>query len=166
MRFDIASFLIGFVSASVLAFVIYRFRDRIGALRQNAEQRVGSTQEYITNSSEGRYLRDFVKLVNRVHVANELVELKDIYIEPRFIRPAEPLDPTNDDPNVDVFGVVPLLHDMPASYAPYNVETLSINDLQNGERHLALLGAPGIGKSVALAIIGLVSAGDDARPVL
>lgn len=160
MRFDIASFLIGFVSASVLAFIIYRLRDRIGALRQSAEQRVGNTQEYITTSAEGRYLRDFVKLVNRVHVASDLVALKDIYVEPHFIRPADPIDPLSDDPTVDVFGVVPLLHDMPASYAPYNVETLSITDLQHGERHLALLGAPGIGKSVALAVIGLVSAGD------
>jgi HEAT repeat protein len=160
MRFDIASFLIGFVSASVLAFVLYRFRDRIGALRQNAEQRVGNTQEYITTSSEGRYLRDFTKLLNRVHLAGEMVELKEIYVEPHFIRPAEPVDPMSDDPTLDVFGVVPLLHDLPASYAPYNVETLSITDLQNGERHLALLGAPGIGKSVALAVIGLVAAGE------
>jgi hypothetical protein len=47
MRFDILSFGIGFLSATVFAFILYRLRARILALRAAAEERVGSTRQFI-----------------------------------------------------------------------------------------------------------------------
>lgn len=160
MRLDILSFLIGFVSAGVLAFILYRFRDRIGAARENATTSVGNTRQYITTNSQGRYLRDASKLWSQAHIAGELVELTQVYVEPRFVRPAEPLNPLAEEADYDVFEVVPRVQDMPLSYAPYNIETLSVRDLQNGDRRLAVLGVPGLGKSTALSIIGLFAAGE------
>lgn len=159
MRFDFLSFVIGFAAAAVVAFIVYRLRSRLAAVRQTAESQAGSTRQFITNSSEGRYYGDLVKSLNAYHLAGDLVKLTDIYVEPRFVPAPVPADPT-DEKHHGVFHVVPLIEDLPAAYAPYNIETLSINELRAGEPHLALLGLPGSGKSVALAIIGLVASGE------
>ncbi len=159
MRFDFISFLIGFVSASVIAFVLYRIRGQLATVRGQAETQAGSTRQFITNTSEARYYGDLVKTLNAYHVAGEHTKLTDVYVEPRFVRAPDPVDPTAEKGS-NVFKVVPVLHDMPGSYGPYNIETLTINDLRAGETHLALLGVPGSGKSTALAIMGLMAANE------
>ncbi len=157
MRIDIISFLIGFISASVIAFVLYRLRGRIAAARQTAETQAGSTRQFITSSSESRYYGDLVKRLKVAHIAGDVVPLTEIYVEPRFMRAIEMVDPLAEKRS-DAFHVVPVIHDLPASFAPYNIESYSINDLHTGETHIALLGLPGSGRSTALAILGLIAA--------
>jgi HEAT repeat protein/energy-coupling factor transporter ATP-binding protein EcfA2 len=157
MRLDFISFLIGFVVAAAVAAILYRFRAQLARVRSSAEGQAGSTRRFITSTSETRYYNDLVKAMNARHIAGDVVKLTDIYVEPRFIRGIEPVDPSDERPR-SVFHVVPLIHDMPACYASYNIETLSINDLQSSDPHLALLGMPGSGKSTALAIMALVAA--------
>src|SRR5579859_3467167 len=157
MHFDFDSFLIGFGVAAVIAFILYRMRDRIAALRQTAESQAGATRKFITNSSEVRYYNDLLKTLNGYHVAGDVVDLSEIYVEPQFLRAYEPVDP--DSEKTSIFHVIPVIHDLPTSYAPYNLETLSVPDLRAGETHLALLGLPGSGKSTALALIGLIATG-------
>src|SRR5579859_1948593 len=157
MHFDFASFLIGFVVAAVLGYVLFRMRDRITSLRQAAESQAGATRKFITNSSEVRYYNDLLKTLGSYHVAGDVVDLAEIYVEPRFLRAYEPVDPESE--KTGVFHVIPVIPDLPTSYAPYNLETLSVHDLRAGETHLALLGLPGSGKSTALALIGLIATG-------
>src|SRR5579859_3448415 len=157
MHFDFASFLIGFVVAAVLGYVLFRMRDRITSLRQAAESQAGATRKFITNSSEVRYYNDLLKTLGSYHVAGDVVDLAEIYVEPRFLRAYEPVDPESE--KIGVFHVIPVIPDLPTSYAPYNLETLSVHDLRAGETHLALLGLPGSGKSTALALIGLIATG-------
>ncbi|MEP7286651.1 MAG: HEAT repeat domain-containing protein [Chloroflexota bacterium] len=159
MHFDILSFLIGFGIAAASAFALFRMRRQITALRQTAESQAGSTRSFITNSAEARYYNDLVKTLNASHIASDLVNLTDIYVEPRFLRGLEPVEPDSEKKG-SVFRIIPMLHDMPQSYASYNVETLTIHDLRAGETHLALLGLPGSGKSTALAIMGLFAANE------
>jgi HEAT repeat protein len=159
MRFDLMSFLIGFISAGVIAYVLFRMQAQIKTMRSQAQSQAGSTRQFITNTAEGRYYGDLVKALNAYHIAGDTVNLTDIYVEPRFVRGPEPVDPTAEKQS-NVFKVVPQLHDLPGAYAPYNIETLSINDLRAGETHLALLGIAGSGKSTALAVIGLMAANE------
>ncbi len=158
MHFDFLSFLIGFGLAAVVGVVLYRMRDRIGALRSAAAGQAGATRQFITNSSENRYFNDLLKQLNSYHIAGDVANLTNLYVEPHFLRATEPADP-NSEAAPGVLSVIPLVHDMPASYAQYNVETLTVEDLRAGDTHLALLGLPGSGKSTALAIIGLVATG-------
>src|SRR5258708_39216721 len=154
MHFDFLSFIIGFGLAAVVGVVLYRMRDRIGTLRSAAAGQAGMTRQFITNSAEKRYFNDLLKELNTYHIAGDVANLTDLYVEPHFLRALEPADP-NSETGPGVLGVIPLIHDMPASYAQYNVSTLTVQDLRAGDTHLALLGLPGSGKSAALAIIGL-----------
>jgi len=165
MRFDFISFLLGFVSASVVFFILYRMRAQLGAARRNLEAQAGAAGKSLSNTAEGRYTRAIIQTMDTYHAAGEIVKLSEIYIEPRFIGPAPLVDP-NEEKASTVFHVVPQLHEFPAAYAPYNLPTLSIGDLRSGERHLALLGMPGAGKSTTLAILGLVAAGVIVPPAL
>src|SRR5258708_31103120 len=159
MRFDAISFILGFGIAAFIAFMLFRSRARIGAVQQVAESQAGSTRKFITNTAEGRYYGDLIKRLNATHIAGDVAKLTDIAVEPRFIRGLEAVEPDSEK-GKSVFHVVPMLHDMPYSYAPYNVETLTVHDLSSGERHLALLGLPGSGRSTALAVMGLMAAGE------
>lgn len=169
MRFDFISFLIGFISAAILAgivgLVLYRQRERIARAQQAVEQGAGATRRFFANTIEGRYYDFMVRSLNAYHLAGDVIPLASIYVEPHFLHPLPPPDPT-EERAPSVFHVVPQIHDLPDSYAPYNVETLSVNDLRAGERHLALLGRPGSGKSVTLAVIGLVAAGEIELPAI
>ncbi|HVO42205.1 MAG TPA: HEAT repeat domain-containing protein [Aggregatilineales bacterium] len=164
-NFDFISFLIGFVTASIIAGILYRLRRQIAAVQATTATQAGTTRRFLTNTAEGRYLGDLVKSANTAHIAGDVVALSEIYVEPHFIRAVEPYDPQAEQVH-RVFHVVPILHDLPALYAPYNVDVLTVNDLRRSDEHLALLGLPGSGKSTALAILALLSAGDIDIPTI
>jgi hypothetical protein len=158
MRFDFVSSLIGFVVGIVLSVIVYRLRNQIARMRGSVESRATNTTKFLRTSTEARYIEEVVKYANRQHLAGDEIELADIYVEPHFIQAIKPVDL---DPNANVgsvFHVVPMIHEFPAIYAPYNVPTLSIIDLRAGDRHLAVLGLPGQGKSTALAVMALYAA--------
>ncbi len=158
-RFDPISFVIGFLGGTIVAFVIYRLRSWIAGIRREAGQRAESARRYATRTADARYQIDIRDYCQRYHVAGQTVRLSDIVIEPRFIPGVEVYDTTGERKMRDVFHVVPRIHKFPASYAPYNIKTLSIEDLGASEHRLALLGLPGSGRSTALATIALWAMG-------
>ncbi|MDW8299947.1 MAG: HEAT repeat domain-containing protein [Anaerolineae bacterium] len=158
MRFDLGSFLIGLVSGLLIAFGIYRLRDVFARLRQRAQESLSTARGFLSAPPEVRYARRATELFNAYHLGGDLLPLSAIYLEPQFLAPLESPKP-GDEESTAVAHLVPVIHDFPASYAPYNVETLSLLDLQRGERHLALLARSGMGKSTALAVLGLAALG-------
>lgn len=169
MRFDFANFILGFFAGVLVtaftSLMLWRSRRRISAAQHQLEQQVGAARQFITNTAEGRYYGRLVEMLNAAHLAGDAVRLTEVYIEPRFLTVPPVHDPDDERPQ-SVFHVVPQIHDLPASYAPYNLETIGINELRSGERHLALLGPLGSGKTVALAVMGLVAAGEIEIPVI
>ena len=59
-----------------------------------------------------------------------------------------------------MYDVVPLVHDLPQGYANFNIETISLADLGAGDRHVAILGQPGMGTSTALTALALMALGE------
>lgn len=154
-RFDPTSFLIGFGSASGLSFILYRMRHRIVRWRQGAGERADRARRYAARTADVRYQIDIRNYCEQYHIGAPLTRLSRVLVEPRFIVGIKPYDTTGDAQMQDVFHVVPLIHKFPAIYAPYNIKTIGIEDLQVSDRHLALLGLPGSGRSTALAAIAL-----------
>lgn len=165
MRFDFLSFLIGVILTAIIGFILFRLRGGILRVQQTVTQGAKTTRRFLSTSREGRYYEFVVRTLNAYHLAGDVVKLSDVYVEPRFLHPLPPADPT-EERSPSVFRVVPQIHDLPASYAPYNVESLGVHDLRIGERHLAILGPAGAGKSSTLAIIGLVAAGEIELPAI
>lgn len=159
MGFDFENFGIGLLTGWATAYGVYRARHRIGAAVRSARRQAASAQNYATQSADNRYINDLVHLAETSHLAGRFVSLSQIVVEPRFI-PAPPLAAPPDEEVVhSVFHVVPVIPDHPYLHAPYNLETLSIDDLSAGERAIALLGRPGSGRTTALMSIILRSLG-------
>ncbi len=158
-KFDPASFLLGFGSASGLAFILYRLRHRISHLRGEAQGRAAQARRFATRTADSRYTLDLRNQCERYHIAADMAALSDILIEPRFIVGVTPYDTTGEQRMHNVFHVVPMIHRFPAVYAPFNVKAIGVADLGASSRHLALLGLPGSGRSTALAAIALWAMG-------
>lgn len=158
-RFDPISFLIGFISGTALAFILYRLRNRIASIRRQARQRAESARRYAARTADARYQLDIMRHCQAYHLDGAKTNLSDVLVEPRFVPGMDVFDTTGERKMRDVFHVVPLIHQYPTCYAPFNVNTLGISDLGAGSRHLALLGGLGSGRSTALAAIALWAMG-------
>jgi HEAT repeat protein len=159
-RFNPENFLLGLGVGWGSAYVLYRARRSISAVTESVTRQAASAQEYATRSADSRYIGDLIRDCQAAHLAGRLVPLSDVLIEPRFL-PAPPLaaPPDEDEGAISVFHVVPHVPDYPYLQAPYNIETLSIDDLASGHRAIALLGLPGSGRSTALRAIALWALG-------
>jgi HEAT repeat protein len=159
MGFDVENFGIGLLAGWGSAYAVYRARRHIGAVIRWTQRGASDAQRYATQGAESRYVNDFIRRAERMHLAGEFINLSDVLVEPRFIPMQRPPGGSDDEDTRDVFEAVPRVHDFPALHAPYNIDTLAINDLAAGDHALALLGEPGSGRTTALLTIALHSLG-------
>jgi HEAT repeat protein len=158
-NFDLQNFGLGLAVGWASAYAAYRARRVLGAARDSVSRQAAGAQEYAIRNADSRYINDLIKYCEADHLAGKAINLSQIVVEPRFI-PAPDLEaPVDDDVVYDVFYVVPAVSDHPYLHAPYNIETLSIDELDNGDRAVALLGPPGSGRTTALHTIALWSLG-------
>lgn len=162
MEFDPLSYGLGFASAAGVSLVAWRYRRRLARLQESAESQVEGTREFIGRAADARYYRDVLRMVQAYHVFRDRIPLSEIVMEPRLIAPPVSLAvPGGEDAVAEsVFDVVPVIHDLPQSYSPYNIETIPLRDLGAGHRQVALLGASGSGKSTTLATLALMALGE------
>jgi HEAT repeat protein len=159
MGFDVENFGIGLLAGWGSAYAVYRARRHIGAVVRWTRRGASDAQRYATQGAESRYVNNFIRRAERLHLAGEFVNLSDVLVEPRFVPAQRPPGGSDDEETRDVFDMVPRVPDFPALHAPYNIDTLSIGDLAAGDRALALLGEQGSGRSIALLTIALHSLG-------
>ncbi len=161
MRVDPFSFALGFGTATGLSAVTWVSRKHIAGLRDSTGQRLENTRQIFGQATDERYRRELVHYLRQRHLAAALFPLDAVLIEPVLV-PAPPpaLPPVEGEPEApDVFSVVPIFHDLPYSYAPYNVDTIALEDLSKGDRHVMILGVTGLGKSTALVTLALMALG-------
>ena len=159
MGFDVENFGFGLLAGWATAYGVYRARHLISSAIQSVNQQASSAQSYASQSSDSRYINDIIRVAQRNHIASPFANLSDILVEPRFLS-AHPLAaPLEDIVTHSIFHVVPHIPETPILQVPYNVHTLSIDELSTGDRALALLGSPGSGRTTALMAILLRALG-------
>jgi HEAT repeat protein len=159
MGFDAENFGIGLVAGWATAYGVYRARHLIGRTLGTISTQASNVQNNAVRSSDRRYVSDLIALAERGHMGAGGVKLSEIAVEPRFLPPPPMPGPQEDEVLWDVFRMVPQIHDLPALHAPYNLDTLTIDELSGGARRLALLGHSGSGRTTALLLIALRSLG-------
>jgi HEAT repeat protein len=157
MGFDVENFGLGVLTGWVTAYGVYRVRHRISSVMRATQEGATSAQHYARQSADSRYVNDLVNFAETQHLAGRWVHLSRILVEPRFIPPPPFAAPPDDDIEVDTYSVVPITPDYPALYAPYNIHAWTLDDLAAGSHALAILGAPGSGRTTALLAIALKS---------
>ena len=150
MTFDVQNFGIGLLAGWGSAYLVYRSRNGIKRVVGVARGGAASAQTAATQSADRRYIQDLLARVDGAGMLGPRVPLGNLLIEPRFI-PLRPIEAgLPGDQGGDLYAGIPLTHDLPYLYAPYNLETVSLDDLAGGSNALALLGLPGSGRTTAL----------------
>ncbi|MCB9455202.1 MAG: HEAT repeat domain-containing protein [Anaerolineaceae bacterium] len=159
MGFDVENFGLGLLTGWVTAYGVYRARHRISSVMRATRRGATSAQDYAKQSADSRYVNDLVNYAETQHLAGRWVNLSRILIEPRFIVAPPFVAPPDDEAEMDAYSVVPITPDYPALYAPYNIHTLTLDELGTGSHALAILGNPGSGRTTTLLAIALKSLG-------
>lgn len=159
MGFDLENFGIGLVVGWGSAYAVYRARHSIQSARESVNKGAATVQNSATRNADSRYISDLIEQCETMHIAGKFVSLTDIVIEPRFLPTPEFAAPPDNEVVTSTYRVVPNIADHPYLQAPFNIETLSINELATGAHALALLGVPGSGRTTALLTIALHSLG-------
>ena len=159
MGFDLENFGVGLVVGWASAYAVYRARHSIQSARESVGKGAATVQNSATRSADSRYISDLIEQCETDARRRE-VRQPDQYRH----RAALPADAgirraAENEIVTSVYRVVPNIADHPYMQAPFNVETLSINELATGSTALALLGVPGSGRTTALLTIALHSLG-------
>ena len=151
-QFDRISFFLGFLAATLAWWLISRFRPYIPVYWGMVKRYLNELNEQNQAGAEQMLRREMVRRFQRNHVAAPIFAMDELLIEPRVIAPP-PLPTPGAPPNESeaiALKVVPYVPDWPELVSPLGYPTLTLAQaLQNG-CHIALIGQPGSGKSVAL----------------
>jgi hypothetical protein len=154
-HYDRTSFWIGFLAATLFWWLISRLRPLLPLWRKQFRQYMVTMQQRNFAGLDAMARRQTLTRAQGQHLAAPLCALDDILIEPRLIAPPVTQAPSGtsaDFLNRSIASqVIPYMPDWPELAAPFGVPTLTIAEsLENGA-HIAVIGQPGSGKTVALA---------------
>jgi HEAT repeat protein len=154
-----ASFVLGFVVATVFWWLLGKARPLWNDIRQNLAEQRESTQLRRTSSLEENHRRITLRRAQGMHLAAPLFALDEILQEPRVLAPLPTVEPGGPTAKDDVVTqTVPYLPAWPDLAAIYNAPTFTIPQALSRGSNIVIIGQPGIGKTVALAHIASITA--------
>ncbi len=159
---DPTSFLLGFVVATVLWWIISRLRPVLREMGENMKaHREDAQARHITNLEES-HRRVTLRRAQGMHLAASLFALDEILQEPRLLAPPARVESGGAVPIEDaVTQTLPYMPAWPELAAIYGAPTLGVGQALQGGMNLVLIGQPGAGKTVALAHLACLAANQD-----
>jgi HEAT repeat protein len=160
MTIDPLSLIVGAIVAAGLGALIVSQRGRLAALQSSVKQQATRTRERLSRSADARYREAVIKAANAWHLAGHLFPLEQVAVLPRFYTLRPPYDPSDEDAAArqDPLELLPLIPDLPQLIAQFPLNGIPLDQLLRGNHHLALLGPPGSGRSITLALMTILAA--------
>ncbi len=150
--FDLPSFLIGFVTATVLWWFVSALRPVLSQIRADIAKRQEETKSRAASGLEDTYRRLVYRQAQRSHIAAPLFALDEILQPVHLLAPPPSIEPGLPHYNEDVLSSVlpytPAWPELSAAYAP---PALTPAQALSRGANIVITGQPGTGKSVALA---------------
>ena len=157
------TFWVGFLAGNLFWWLFTRLRPWLPGAWQGLRAQFSTARQGITVNPEERYRRDVLRQAQRYHLASVFFSLDEILIPPRLLAPPPPLEPGNEQHESLIFNtVLPYLPDCPELGSTYNAPQFSLVEALQGGANLAVVGKPGMGKSVALAHLASILARQEA----
>jgi hypothetical protein len=149
---DRISFWLGFIAATLFWWVVNRFRPIVPVVVQRVKKLIHDIRERDLEGASNFVRKETLRRAQKMHLASSLFALDDILITPRLIAPPPGVDPTAPPrPESIAEQIIPYLPDWPELPSSYSSATLApIEALQAGS-NIAIIGQPGVGKTVCLA---------------
>ncbi|GAB4398233.1 MAG: hypothetical protein OHK0052_21170 [Anaerolineales bacterium] len=164
LQLDRISFWAGFIAATLFWWLVFRVRPYVltfvKQLRANAE----AARQQLTQNTEERYRGEVLNYAQGQHLAAAMFSLDEITLPPQLMAPPNQVIPGAEFAAPDTLSeLIPYLPDWPEFSAAYQATTLSLSELLQGGANLLVVGAPGSGKTVALAHLASLVARRDPK---
>jgi HEAT repeat protein len=149
---DPASFWIGFICALIAWWLLLNLRRYWSQILAPIKKQIEISAKNAKAEIRERLNQETLRRVQRMHLAAPLFSLDEVLIPPRLLSPLPQIDPSDPYPFEDaVHPILPYLPDWPELSGQFSTPTLSIAQALQGDAHIAIIGQPGSGKTVALA---------------
>ncbi len=162
-RIEMLSFWLGFIAATLFWFLVWRLKPllpKIIAWYKNYSRELRLRNLMGVNDS---LRKDALRRAQRAHLAAPLFSLDELIIIPRLLAPPPKIEPDSPGPSLSLAEqIIPYLPDWPEFASAFNVPTLSLPEALANRNHIAIVGRPGSGKTVALAYLTSIIARQDA----
>ena len=153
------AFLIGFAMGIATTILLGRARPLLKQIRENARERRAEAQVRRTSGVEDNHRRLTLRRAQGMHLAAQLFPLDEILQEPRLIAPPPPAEPGSATIQEDIISqALPYMPDWPELAAIYRAPTLGLAEAISGDENVVIVGAAGVGKTVALAHLASLAA--------
>lgn len=161
---DVYSFIVGFLTASALWWLVGRARPLLAELKEAFLAQREALLARRTHGTEDNHRHITLRRAQGMHLAAPLFALNEIIQEPLLIAPPAHMPPGAPPIAEDIAAQsLPYLPTWPELAAYYQAPALTLPEALAGGRNLVLVGLPGAGKTVALAHLATLSANRDAR---
>lgn len=156
---DPASFLLGLAIASILWWILVRTRPLWKEIKGNLQKGREAVRARRMSTVEEDHRRATLRRAQGLHLAAPLFALNDVLVTPRLLSPPARVEPGSLVGIEDAVTLaVPYLPAWPEFSAIYHAPTLSLAEALSGGVNIAIIGQPGMGKTVALAYLASLAA--------
>ncbi len=147
-------FWLGFLAGGLFFWILSRLRVLLPKARAALKNQILEARQSFATSTETRLRNDILRMAQRMHLAAPLFALDEIVIPPRLLAPPpSPLEEGASPVEGGIDSILPYLPDWPELAAACHAPVLSLTEALSGGANLILTGAPGSGKTVALAYL-------------
>lgn len=156
---DPLSFAIGFVAGVLFIWLLSRARPLLTQIRENAREQRQAAQTRRASGLEDNLRRITLRRAQGMHLASSLFSLDEILQEPRLIAPPARVEPGVVGIQEDIISqTLPYMPAWPELAAIYRAPTIGLAEAIAGGAHIVIVGAAGMGKTVALAHLASMAA--------
>lgn len=159
---DPLSFGIGAVFGILASFLAARMRPAFREWRAGMAVRREEARARRSTGIEDNLRRVTLRRAQGMHLAAPLFALDEIILTPKFIAPPPRVEPGASPPPEDIVSrTLPYLPSWPELASLYRAPSLTLPQALSGGSNIAVVGAYGLGKTVALAHLATLSANRD-----
>jgi HEAT repeat protein len=152
-------FAAGFVTGILFTWLLSRARPLLTQIRENAKEQRQAAQTRRTSGLEDNHRRITLRRAQGMHLASSLFSLDEILQEPRLIAPPARVEPGVVGIQEDIISqTLPYMPAWPELAAIYRAPTIGVAEAIAGGSNIVIVGAAGMGKTVALAHLASLAA--------
>ncbi len=156
---DPFSFLFGFAVGLLVVWLFGRARPLLKQVRESAKEQRLAAQTRRTSGLEDNHRRITLRRAQGMHLAASLFSLDEILQEPRLIAPPPRVEPGVVGIQEDIISqTLPYMPAWPELAAIYRAPTLGVAEAIAGGSNVVIVGAAGMGKTIALAHLASLAA--------
>ena len=158
-RIELIYFVAGFAAGVLFSWLLSRVRPLLVQIRESAKEQREAAQVRRTSGLEDNHRRITLRRAQGMHLASSLFSLYEILQEPRLIAPPAHVEPGVAGIQEDIISqTLPYMPAWPELAATFRAPTLELAESIAGGSNIVIVGAAGMGKTVALAHLASLAA--------